>query len=444
MNPRAAARAIFDAALAAGDVAPLIRTSLRTDGSRLAVGSESFDLDRVSRIVVVGCGKASAAMARTVEGVLGDRITGGFVVVKDGYTAPTRRIQVAEAGHPVPDARGQVAAGRLLEMARRAGADGLVIVLISGGGSALTPAPAPPVTLEEKQAVTQLLLAAGATINELNAVRKHLSLLKGGQLARAAAPATVLTLVLSDVIGDPLDVIASGPTAADPTTFADALAVLAKRGIRDRVPATVLSRLEAGARGDVKETPKPGDPALARVTNLVIGNNALIVDAAAATARQLGFAPTVLTRALQGEARDVARDLVARARRLPAPACLVAAGETTVTVRGRGRGGRCQELALAAALELERDQNLVVLAAGTDGTDGPTDAAGAIVDGGTVRRGRGAGLDSRRSLEDNDAYGFLQASGDLLVTGPTATNLLDLYIVLHSECPRDKRSASSS
>ncbi len=369
-------------------------------------------------------------MAAAVEEVLGDRITAGLVVVKDGYTAPTRKVELVEAGHPVPDTRGLQAAGRLLALARQAGPDDLVLVLVSGGGSALTPAPAPPVTLAEKQALTRLLLAAGATIDELNAVRKHLSLLKGGQLARAASPARVVTLVLSDVIGDRLDVVASGPTAPDPTTFRDALAVLDARVGRQRVPASVRARLEAGARGEVGETPKPGDPLFARVEHVVVGNNELIVQAAAEAAARLGYTAHVLTRSLAGEAREAARRLVTQARRLAPPACLIAAGETTVTVRGAGRGGRCQELALAAALELRPDEPLVVLAAGTDGTDGPTDAAGGLVDAGTADRGRAAGRDPAAALADNDAHTFLAAAGGLVVTGPTNTNLLDLYLVV--------------
>ena len=310
-------------------------------------------------------------------------------------------------------------------------------------GSALTPAPVPGVRLEEKQALTGLLLGAGATIDELNAVRKHVSLFKGGQLARAASPASVLTLILSDVIGDPLDVIASGPTAPDPTTFTDALGVLSRRGLLERVPASVRARLEVGARGEVDETPKPGDPLFARVTHRIVGNNALVVDAAADRARTLGYEPHVVTRELQGEARNVAADLVARARRLRPPACLIAGGETTVTVRGDGRGGRSQEFALAAALALRPDDDLIVLAAGTDGTDGPTDAAGGLIDAGTLERGRTVGLDARRALEDNDSHAFLRACGDLVVTGPTNTNLLDLYLLLHPSCPSGERSAPS-
>ena len=261
-------------------------------------------------------------------------------------------------------------------------------------------------------------------------MRKHLSRFKGGQLARAAWPATVLTLALSDVIGDPLDVIASGPTAPDPTTFADALDVLAQRGVTARVPESIMRRLQAGRAGEIEETPKPGDRIFDRVRNVVIGSNALVTDAAVATARRLGFRTDFMTRELQGEARDVAREFVARARRLTPPACLIAGGETTVTVRGQGKGGRCQEFALAAALELGPSDPITVLAAGTDGTDGPTDATGAIVDGGSVGRGAAAGADAHRALADNDAHAFLRASGDLMVSGPTGTNLLDLYVAV--------------
>jgi hydroxypyruvate reductase len=357
VTPRDAARAILDSALAAGDVTPLVHRHLRLDS-------------RHRRVLVLGCGKASAAMAAAAEEALGDRIAGGFVVVKDGCAVPVSRAEIAEAGHPVPDERGLAASARLLEEAHAAGEESLVLFLVSGGGSALTPSPAPPITLAEKQEVTRLLLASGATIGELNAVRKHLSRFKGGQLARAAWPASVLTLALSDAIGDPLDVIASGPTAPDPTTFADAREVLARRGLAGCVPASVAARLEAGRRGEIEETPKPGDRLFGHVTNVVIGNNALIADAAVAAASRLGYRPHLATCELQGEAREVARDLVVRARGLDPPACLIAGGETTVTVTGKGRGGRCQEFALAAALELLPTDRMTVLAAGTDGTDG--------------------------------------------------------------------------
>lgn len=429
---RRAALAIWQAALAAGDVGPLVRAALRRDGDVLHTPRSRIDLARVGRVIVIGCGKAGAAMAAATETILGDRATAGFVVVKDGYRAPTRVVDIVEAGHPVPDVRGQAAGQRLLELAESAGPDDLVLFLVSGGGSALTPVPVAGVTLAEKQLVTRLLLGAGATINELNAVRKHLSRLKGGQLARAAAPARVVTLALSDVVGDPLDVIASGPTAPDPTTYADALAVLTRHGVLEAVPGAVRDHLAAGARGEREETPKPGDPVWERVENVIIGNNALVAEAAVSEATRLGFRSELLTRHLEGEAREVARDLVRRARLAPPPACVVAAGETTVTVRGRGRGGRCQEMALAAALEIGLNEPVTFLAAGTDGTDGPTDAAGAVVDARTAHAHDGPLEGARAALDDNDSYAFLSATGDLIVSGPTNTNLLDLYIALHT------------
>jgi hydroxypyruvate reductase len=423
---RQAARAVFDAALQAADVHPLVRRALA-----------DAQLPDAARIVVVGAGKASGAMAAAAEQVLGDRIVDGLVVVKDGYRADTRRVRLVEAGHPVPDARGEAAARQIRTIAEAAPADEVLLVLVSGGGSALTPAPVPPITLADKQAMTRLMLAAGANINQLNAVRKHCSLLKGGQLARAAAPARVHALLLSDVIGDPLDVIASGPTAPDVSTFAEALAILDRFDLRSRAPAPIVERLQLGQRGEIPETPKPDDPVFRHVTNVVIGNNRLVVDAAADEAVRLGYGPHVLTRSLDGEAREVAVRLVALAREIragrgpvAAPACVIAAGETTVTVRGRGRGGRCQEFALAAALAMDGVDGMVALAAGTDGTDGPTDAAGGIVDGASAGRARALGQDPRARLEDNDANPMLDALGDLVTTGPTNTNLLDLYLLL--------------
>jgi glycerate 2-kinase len=427
MTLRESARSIFDAALAAGDVRPLVTRAL-AGIPRPAHG----------RVLVVGAGKASGAMAAAVEEAWGDRIADGVVAVKDGYTVPTRKVRLLEAGHPVPDERGAAAAREIRALAESAGAEDLVLVLVSGGGSALTPAPAPPITLGDKQAMTRLLLAAGATINQLNAVRKHASLLKGGQLARAAAPARIEALLLSDVVGDQLDVIASGPTTPDPSTYVEALDILDSFALRGRVPRAIVQRLERGGRGELPETPKPGDLLFAQVRNTVIGNNALVVDAAATRARELGFTPHVLTRALEGEARKTAGRFVEMARAIQAgrgpvtpPACVIAGGETTVKIKGRGKGGRCQELALAAALDMEGLRDVVILAAGTDGSDGPTEAAGAIVDGESAARARGhEGLDPVGRLAENDSNPVLARSGDLLVTGPTNTNLLDLYLVL--------------
>jgi hydroxypyruvate reductase len=421
---------VWRRALAAAEPGRLLRASLSIEQGRLRAGPLAVELAALGRLLVLGCGKAGGAMAQATEEILGEHVTEGFVVVKDGYVRPTRRIQLAEAQHPVPDARGEAAAERLLAMASGAAEQDLILFLVSGGGSALTPAPASPVTLEEKQAVTRALLRAGAPIGELNAVRKHLSRFKGGQLARAAAPGRLVTLALSDVIGDPLDVIASGPTAPDPTTFGEALGIIERRIGVDATPRSVVERLRAGARGMIEETPKPGDPLFRRVANVIIGNNGVVADAAIDAARSLGWRPRLVTRALEGEARDAAVALVREARDAPRGTCLIASGETTVTVRGGGRGGRCQEFALAAALEIHGTSDLVVLAAGTDGTDGPTDAAGAIVDGDTVTRARAGSLDPARALADNDAFTLLSATGDLLITGPTNTNLLDLYVVL--------------
>ena len=426
MTLREKARAVFDAALRAGDVGLLVLQALA-----------GLDLPARGRLLVVGAGKASGAMAAAAESALGDRVVTGVVAVKDGHLAPTRRVRLLEAGHPVPDQRGVDAARAIRDLAASATADDLVLVLISGGGSALTPAPAPPITLAEKQALTRLLLRAGADIKQLNAVRKHVSTLKGGQLARAAAPARVEALLLSDVNGDPLDVIASGPTAPDDSTFAEAMRILGRFDIRDQVAPSIVTRLQQGVQGEIAETPKPGDPLFERVRNRVIGNNTLVVDAAAAAARTLGLTPLVLTRTLEGEAVDVGRRFAAMARDLKAgrgpvalPCCVIAGGETTVTVRGQGLGGRCQELALAAAIELEGLAGAVVLAAGTDGSDGPTTAAGAIADGESARRARAAHVDLAARLADNDSHAALEPLGDLLLTGPTNTNLLDLYLIV--------------
>jgi len=423
---RVSARSIFDAALAAGDVRPLVIRALA-----------SVAKPAHGRVLVVGAGKASGAMAAAVEEAWGDRITDGVVAVKDGYTVPTRHVRLLEAGHPVPDERGAAAARQIHALAQSAAADDVVLVLVSGGGSALTPAPVPPITLGDKQAMTRLLLAVGATINQLNAIRKHCSLLKGGQLARAAAPARVEALLLSDVVGDPLDVIASGPTTPDVSTFVEALDILDRFALRERAPQSIVQRREQGVRGQLPETPKPGDPLFARVRNTVIGNNALVVEAAATRARELGFTPHVLTRSLEGEAREVARQFVQMARAIRAgrgpvtpPACVIGGGETTVTVKGRGKGGRCQEFALAAALDMEGLRDVVMLAAGTDGTDGPTEAAGAMVDGESVARARARGADPAASLAENDSHDLLVGIGDLVTTGPTNTNLLDLYLAL--------------
>jgi glycerate 2-kinase len=423
---RTHARQIFRAALEAADPAAAVRR-------RLSI-PQSFD-----RIYVIGAGKASAVMAAAVERILGARISGGLINVKYGHTAKLERIELNECGHPVPDENGVRGAARIAAIAQAAGEGDLVLCLISGGASALLPLPAPPVALAEKQAVTRLLLACGATIHEINAVRKHISLIKGGQLARLARPAAVLALLLSDVIGDDLDVIGSGPTAPDPSSFAAALAVLGKYRVLDRVPEAVRARLAAGARGEIEETPKAGDLAFARVENVIVGSNRLAVAAAEARARELGYHPFVLSTSIEGETRDVAgvhaaiaREILESGRPARPPVCLISGGETTVTLRGAGMGGRNQEFVLATALGLAGRPGVVVLSGGTDGSDGPTDAAGALADGETVARAAALGLDARQFLANNDSYRFFDALGDLLRTGPTGTNVMDIRLLLIS------------
>jgi hydroxypyruvate reductase len=416
------ARTIFQAALSAADPAGAVERHLR-----------SRDFSRFRDIYVVGAGKAGASMAQAAERVLGRRIAAGLLNVKYGHRAKLRRIELNECGHPVPDENGVAGAERIARIAAGAGKDDLVICLISGGASALMPAPAEGITLEEKQATTRLLLASGANIHEINAIRKHISRIKGGQLARLAAPARVESLMLSDVIGDNLDVIGSGPTAPDASTFAGAVELLNRYGIRERVPASVRERLEQGAAGAIPETPKPDDPVFARVRNTIVGSNRLALDAAATRARALGYRTLVLSSEIQGEAREIARmhaaiasEMARTGRPMKPPACVITGGETTVTLRGDGLGGRAQEFVLAAALDIAGVDNVVVFCAGTDGTDGPTNAAGAVADGQTL----GRKPDARRYLDRNDSYHYFEALNDLIITGPTNTNVMDVCIVL--------------
>ena len=433
MTLRADALSILQAALAAADPAQAALRHVRLEGDALLAGGRRYRLARFERIFVVGAGKASAAMAVALERLLGRRISGGLINVKYGHTARLRRVEINECGHPIPDESGVSGARRIMAIAAGAGAHDLVICLISGGASALLPLPAPPIMLEEKQQATRLLLECGANIHEMNAIRKHLSLIKGGQLARAAAPAAVVSLLLSDVVGDDIGVIGSGPTAPDPSTFADALAIIDHYGLRRRLPPSVRERLEQGAAGAIEDTPKRVDNAY----NVIIGSNRLAIEAARAKAKELGYRPVVLSTVIEGETREVARVHAAIAKEIAAsgnpvrrPACILSGGETTVTVRGSGLGGRNQEFALAAAIDLEGVPGAGILSAGTDGTDGPTDAAGAYADGRTVGRARQKGLDARRYLMENDSYHFFEALGDLIKTGPTGTNVADVRIAL--------------
>lgn len=430
---RTQALAIFQAALKAAAPAEAVRRHVRVTAGTLIAGRKRYPLSKFRDIYVIGAGKASVEMARGMERLLGNRILAGWVNTKYGHTGKLRRIDVNESGHPLPDAQGELGARRIAELAGRATADDLVICLISGGASALLPLPAPPVTLKELQQITQLLLDCGANIHEFNSVRKHISAIQGGQLARLAYPATVLALIFSDVIGDDLDVIGSGPTVPDSSTPAHAKAVFDKYGIWDQVSGGVRQRVLSGSR----QTLRRGDPVFDRVHNLIIGSNRLALDAAAEKARALGFRTMILSGFVQGEAREVARvhagiarEIRTAQRPLRSPACVISGGETIVTIRGRGKGGRNQEFALAAAIDLAALDDALILSAGTDGTDGPTDAAGAIADGTTLARAVAKGLDGQACLKDNDSYRFFDALGDLVKTGPTGTNVADLQVIL--------------
>ncbi len=434
---RRAALRIFRVALKAVDPVEAVLRHVKVDGDRLIVAGRRYRITSFERIFVLGAGKASAAMAQAVEKLLGRWVTGGWINVKYGHGAPLRRIHVHECGHPVPDQAGVEGAQEIARIAREAGERDLVICLISGGASALLPLPSEPVTLDEKQQTTRLLLACGATIHEINTVRKHISAIKGGQLARLAYPATLVTLLLSDVIGDDLDVIGSGPTVPDRSTFADARRILDKYELWPRIPVHVRERIEAGLRGEIPETPKPGEVEFRRAQNVIVASNRLAVDAAAREARRLGFRPLVLSTFIEGETREVARVHAAIVREIRAsghpvrpPACIISGGETTVTLRGDGLGGRNQEFVLAAAMHVAGLPAVVILSAGTDGTDGPTDAAGAIADGSTVARARQLGLDPEEFLQRNDSYHFFDKLNDLIRTGPTRTNVMDVRLML--------------
>ncbi len=432
------ARDIFGAALEAADPITATKRHLSVDGDRLQIGPQVYDLSRYDRLFIIGAGKASARMGLAAHDLLQERITGGAVIVKQGYAVPVGKLDILEAAHPVPDQAGVEATAKIIELLRQTGGEkDLVLCLISGGGSALLTCPVDGVSLKEKRETTEALLRCGAAIQEINALRKHLSKVKGGRLAALASPSTLAALILSDVIGDPLDAIASGPTAPDPSTFDDCLQIVERYALKHKIPPAALEFLARGVRGEVEETPKPGSAAFDRVHNQIVGNNQIALSAARRRAETLGYQAMVLSSSIEGEAKEVAADHAAIARRVMSdgkpvnpPACIISGGETTVRILGDGLGGRNQEFALAAAIDLDGCERVVVLSGGTDGTDGPTDAAGGLVDGTTIQRARALGLDARDFLRRNDSYHFLHATGDLLVTGPTFTNVMDVRLVL--------------
>ena len=428
---------IFQAGLQAVDPVEGIIRHVTLNDNALIISGRQFNLKDYDRILVVGAGKAVAPMAKAVEDLLGDRISDGVIVVKDDHGLPLKKIKVCEASHPVPDERGVKGTEEILSLVEKAGARDLVICLISGGGSALLIAPVGGISLEDKQNATKLLLACGATIHEFNAVRKHLSRAKGGRLAQMAYPATVTSLILSDVVGDDLDVIASGPTVPDSSTFYDAAQILKDYGIWDQLAPAVRNHLEKGTSGQIEDTPKSDNAVFQQCSQMLVGTNLQALKAAGQAAKWLGYRSLILSSKVEGEAREVAKFYAAIAREvlssenpLKPPVCVLAGGETTVTLTGEGRGGRNQEFALAAAMAIEGLDNMVVLCGGTDGTDGPTDAAGAIADGTTLARARKNGLDPKDFLRRNDSYNFFQKLQNLVMTGPTRTNVMDIYMLL--------------
>ena len=435
---------IIAAALDAVDPIAAVERNMKCVGDELTVAGQSYDLRQFRRIFIVGAGKAAIPMASAAGRILEEHLSQGLVITKEGHTAasfeilidPPQKIQIIEAGHPFPNAHGVKGTQCIIEMLTAAGAKDLILCLISGGGSSLMLAPSSGINLDDLQSLTDILLASGASIREINTLRKHLDQVKGGRLSKLAAPAQLVTLILSDVIGDPLDVIASGPTVPDPTTFSDAIQILEKYQLLKLVPDSINSQLRRGQNGEISETPKPGDSIFNRVHNVIIGNNLLAAQAGLEQSKIEGFNGLLLTTCLQGEARLVGPFLAAIARQIEAsghpssrPACVIAGGETTVTILGNGKGGRNQELALSAVIDLATLPNTSLVAVATDGGDGPTDAAGAVVTGETLSRARGLGLDPIDFLDRNDAYHFFEPLGDLLKPGPTLTNVNDLTFI---------------
>jgi len=433
MNKRDLLISIFNEAIHGVEPSRLVRGHIHE------ISDRSF-----KRLLVIGFGKASLQMAKAVEDVVEeDMVTGGIVITKYGHILTSRHpgppnLKLFEAGHPVPDENGVRATEEILRLLRRADEETLILCLISGGGSALLVSPYNGITLSEKQEVTELLLNAGADITELNAVRKHLSRVKGGRLAEIAYPAVVISLILSDVIGDRLDVIASGPTAPDPTTYADTIDVLDKYHLTDIVPQNVMDILRKGRAGHIPETPDKNSPVFVNVKNIIIGNNLLALESARRCAIGMGYRAEIISSELSGEARDAGMWLASEARKFRSaearkhkkPLCLISGGETTVTVKGDGLGGRNMELALSFAIEIEGVDGITLLSAGTDGTDGPTDAAGAIVNGRTVLNAKEIGLNPQDYLNNNDSYNFFKKTGELFITGPTGTNVMDMQLIL--------------
>jgi glycerate 2-kinase len=438
-DARRIALILLETAISAVNPQKLLRNRVQLQENTLKIDDLQLDLDRYNRILVIGGGKASGAMAESLEELLADRIDKGFINIPEGssHKFKVKAIELNEAGHPIPSEQGQRGAKRILELMNDVDEHSLVIFLLSGGGSALLPLPQNDITLDEMKVVTTLLLKCGATINEINVVRKHFSRIKGGRLAVASHPATMLCLILSDVIGDPLSSIASGPTVPDPSTYSDAIHILKRYGIWEETPLTIRRFMEDGLNGLNEESPKPGDPRFAKVHNIVLGNNGIALAAAEAQAKKMGFNSLILSSYVSGEAKHVGtvlasigRELMVRDQPAQKPCVILAGGETTVTVTGEGRGGRNGELALNAAFGLEGFEGVTLSSVGTDGIDGMSDSAGAIIDGSTLERAKAKGLNPLDFLQNNDSHTFFKELGDLIYTGPTGTNVNDVMLVV--------------
>ena len=434
---RTLALSSLEHALRAVDPKKLIKTKIALENQNLHANGHIFNLNKIRNIYVVGGGKAAGSMAEAIEEILGKHITEGIVNIPNGDKHTTNIIKLHGASHPFPDEAGEEGTKRILAVAEKAEKDDLFICLISGGGSSLMPLPRGGVSLKDKQVLTNTLLKSGATINEVNAVRKHISAFKGGWLAKKAYPATVLNLVLSDVVGDPLESIASGPTVPDSTTFADARKVLEKYGLLKNAPASIRRVLSDGEKGLIEETPKKGDRAFEKVYSVVLGNSRTAASAACQYLKSAGLNTLLLTSTMEGEAKhvgtmlaSVANEIVAHDNPVAKPAAIVASGETTVTVVGKGVGGRNQEVALSSALKLHDADGAVIASFSTDGVDGPTSAAGAIVDGKTLARAERLGMEAGKYLAENDSYSYFSRIGDAVVTGPTGTNVNDISLII--------------
>lgn len=439
LNEKKLLKDIFKAAVEAASPHPAVLDALKIvpSGKKLLlkIQNESIDLNRVKRVFVAGAGKAVCPMARALEELLGSRIDRGLVITKYGHSLPLKKIKVAEADHPLPDASGVEGASRILEMAEAAGKDDLFIFLLTGGASSLLSAPAAGLSLRDKQKASGLLINSGASIDEINAVRKHLSLIKGGRLASAAAPARVLTLIVSDVVNNPLSTIGSGPTAPDPSTYGDALKIIKSYGLAGKMPKKVMDVLRQGVEGGFPESPKQNSAVFERVSNIIVADNLSALHHAAKKAKALGFKPLVLSSSITGNTREAAvffasvlKEIKKSGNPIKAPACVLMGGETTLKVTGGGKGGRNQEFALAMTMALGGEGGIHALSAGTDGTDGPTDAAGAYALPDTLRKAAALGLDPLRYLSRNDSYNFFRKIDGLFMTGPTGTNVMDIVI----------------